>query len=450
MVELYIELSDEFAFATIGIPRVESPERGCALRVTERWELRRSDQGTRWHEMRRCRGVAPPMMAAEPTPDERKPRTVDRPWYTRFNWLLAGSCIALNLLGLLFIRSATLHEPYAASEWRSQAIYGLVGIAVMFGAAFLDYHRWLRWWIPVYVVTLGLLIMIAIKGHSALGAARWIQIGGFTFQPSEPAKVAVAIVVAALLCRGSYRQLWALLIPITAVAIPAALIIKQPDLGTTLVIGGILTAELAFGLPNLLDFGIYIGAVTAAAAFVLSSEKILKPFQRARLLVFLNPKLDPQGVGYNLNQSQIAVGSGELFGKGLFHGTQTQLNFVPENSRDFIFTAIGEETGFLGACGLIALYVVLVGSAIRSLFAAQDRFGLLLSVGLVTLLAFHIVVNIGMTIGIMPITGIPLPFISYGGSALITDYLAVGILINVALQKDRLVFGDATRRAEIG
>jgi rod shape determining protein RodA len=373
---------------------------------------------------------------------------MDRPWYTRFNWLLAGSCVAVTLLGLLFIRSATLHEPYAANEWKNQAIYGLVGILVMFGAAFVDYHRWKRWAIPIYLITLALLIFIAIKGHSALGAARWITIGGFTFQPSEPAKVSIAIVVAALLCRGTYRQLWEVLVPLVVVAIPALLVLKQPDLGTTLVIGAILTAELAFGLPNVIDFAIYIGTIIAGTAFVLASDKILKPFQRARLLVFLNPKIDPQGVGYNLNQSKIAVGSGEWFGKGLFHGTQTQLNFVPENSRDFIFTAVGEEAGFAGVCVLLVLFVAMIGGAMRAVFAAQDRFGLLLSVGLVTMLAFHIIVNIGMTIGMMPITGIPLPFMSYGGSALITDYLAAGILINVALQKDRLVFGEAVRRPE--
>ena len=373
---------------------------------------------------------------------------MERPWYTRFNWLLAGSCIALTIVGIVFISSATLHEPYAAGEWKSQALFAVVGIIVMFGAAFIDYHRWQQWALPIYIVTLGLLAFIALKGHSALGAARWIEIAGFTFQPSEPAKVTLAIAVAALLSRGTYRSLWQLLIPLAAVAVPALLILKQPDLGTTLVVGAILTAELAFGLPNVIDFAIYLGGIVVSAAYVLSSDKILKPFQRARLLVFLNPKLDPQGVGYNLNQSKIAVGSGELFGKGLYHGTQTQLNFVPENSRDFIFTAIGEETGFVGACGLIALDVAVIASAMRAVFSAQDRFGLLLSVGLVTMFAFHMIVNIGMTIGIMPVTGIPLPFMSYGGSALITNYLAAGILINVALQKDRLVFGDATRRDE--
>jgi rod shape determining protein RodA len=256
----------------------------------------------------------------------------------------------------------------------------------------------------------------------------------------------LAIAIAALLCRGTYRRIQELWLPLAAVAIPALLILKQPDLGTTLVIGAILSVQLYFGLPNLLDFALYVGGIVAAAAWVLTSEHILKPFQRARLLVFLDPKLDPQGVGYNLNQSKIAVGSGEWFGKGLFHGTQTQLAFVPENSRDFIFTAVGEEAGFVGALVLLALYTVTIAAALRAVVAAKDRFGVLLAAGLVAMLAFHIIVNVGMTIGIMPITGIPLPFMSYGGSALMTDYVAVGILINIVLQKDKLVFGDAARR----
>ena len=372
---------------------------------------------------------------------------MERPWYTRFNWPLAIAPVLVTLLGVVFIRSATMHEPYAADEWRKQLVYGAAGIAMMIGAAFVDYRVWRRWALPLYAVTLGLLVFITFKGHSALGAARWIAIGPFQFQPSEPAKVVIAIAVAALLCRGSFRKIQELWLPLLAVALPAVLILKQPDLGTTLVIGAILTAELFIGLPNLFDFGLYVAGIASAAAYVLTSEHMLKPFQRARLLVFLDPKLDPQGVGYNLNQSKIAVGSGEWFGKGLFRGTQTQLNFVPENSRDFIFTAVGEEIGFVGALVLLALYAVTIGFAMRAVFAAKDRFGVLLAVGLVTMLAFHITVNVGMTIGIMPITGIPLPFMSYGGSALMTDYIAVGILLNIVLQKDKLVFGDAARRA---
>ncbi|MFN2460950.1 MAG: rod shape-determining protein RodA [Candidatus Velthaea sp.] len=369
---------------------------------------------------------------------------MDRPWYARFNWTLAVACVVVTLFGLLFISSATLHTPTEANEVRNQAIYALLGIALMFGIAFIDYHVWQRWALPMYVLNVGLLAFILFKGHSALGAQRWIAIGSFAFQPSEPAKLSLAIATAALLCRGTFRKLQELLLPLIVAAVPALLILKQPDLGTTLVIGAILTAELFFGLPNLLDFGIYVGAVASAAAYVLTSEKILKPFQRARLLVFLNPKADPQGAGWNLNQSKIAVGSGEWFGKGLYKGTQTQLNFVPEHSRDFIFTVVGEEAGYFGALALLALYVVIVIGGLRAVFAARDRFGMLLGVGLVAMLAFHMIVNIGMTIGIMPITGIPLPFMSYGGSSILTNFIAVGILLNMSLQRDRLVFDART------
>jgi rod shape determining protein RodA len=370
---------------------------------------------------------------------------VERPWYSRFNWWLAFGCIAVTFAGLFFISSATLHTPSEHNEVRNQALFAAIGIALMFGLAFVDYRFWQRWALPIYGVTLALLLFILFKGHSALGAQRWIAIGPFTFQPSEFAKLSLAIAVAAILARSEFKKLQELWLPLLAVAIPALLILKQPDLGTTLVIGAILTAELYFGLPNLLDFGIYIGAIVAAASFVLTSDKILKPFQRARLLVFLNPKADPQGAGWNLNQSKIAVGSGEWFGKGLYHGTQTQLNFVPEHSRDFIFTVVGEETGFIGATLLLLAYVVIVVSGMRAVVSARDRFGVLLGAGLVAMLAFHIIVNIGMTIGIMPITGIPLPFMSYGGSAILTNFIAVGILLNMSLQKDRLVFDPAKR-----
>ncbi|GAC1549142.1 MAG: rod shape-determining protein RodA [Candidatus Velthaea sp.] len=375
----------------------------------------------------------------------REENGVDRPWYASFNWTLAIACVVVTLAGLVFISSATLHTPSESNEVRNQAVYALLGIGLMFAVAFIDYHVWQRWALPIYIVNVALLAFILFKGHSALGAQRWIAIGSFTFQPSEPAKLSLAIAIAALLCRGSFKKLQELALPLIVVGVPALLILKQPDLGTTLVIGAILSAELFFGLPNLMDFAIYVGGIAAAAAFVLTSEKILKPFQRARLLVFLNPKADPQGAGWNLNQSKIAVGSGEWFGKGLFRGTQTQLNFVPEHSRDFIFTVVGEEAGYIGALALLAFYVLIIIGGLRSVFAARDRFGVLLGVGLVGMLAFHMIVNIGMTIGIMPITGIPLPFMSYGGSSILTNYIAIGILLNIALQRDRLVF-DSTKR----
>jgi rod shape determining protein RodA len=253
----------------------------------------------------------------------------------------------------------------------------------------------------------------------------------------------VAIALAAVLCRSTYENLQDLWKPLLTVAIPALVILKQPDLGTSLVLMAILTVQLFFALPKLGDFGIFALGLVVVAAAAIGTNAVLKPFQRARLFVFLNPKADPQGSGYNLNQSKIAVGNGEWFGRGLYHGTQTQLNFVPEHSRDFIFTVLAEEWGFAGAASLLALYAVVLYGGIRTMLVARDRFGFLLSAGLVGMLFFHVLVNVGMTIGIMPITGIPLPFMSYGGSAMLTDFAAIGILLNVYSQKDRDLLGNA-------
>jgi rod shape determining protein RodA len=375
---------------------------------------------------------------------------VTRPWYASFNFVLPIACVLVTLAGLLFIRSATLHDGHeAAREVTRQAIYAVLGIGLMLGFAFLDYHAWQRFAVPIYVVNLLLLGFIIVKGHSALGAQRWISLGPLgTFQPSETAKFALAIAIAALLCKGTYARLVDMWKPLVAVSVPAFLILRQPDLGTTLVIGAILTAQLFFGLPRLTHFAVYLAGVFGIAGITVGTNKVLKPFQRDRLLVFLNPHADPQGAGYNLNQSKIAVGSGEWFGKGIFHGTQTQLNFVPEHSRDFIFTVVGEETGYVGALVLLALYAVIIVNGMRSVLSARDKFGLLLGVGFVTMLAFHITINVGMTIGIMPITGIPLPFMSYGGSAILTDYAAIGVLINIAFERDRRVFNEVRERGE--
>ena len=367
-----------------------------------------------------------------------------RRWLRSFNWPLAIAPVLVTMLGVLMIASADLHNPSAAAEYKKQIFYAIMGSGLMIGFSYIDYRNWRRWALYIYGVNFALLAFILVAGHTAKGAVRWITLGPLgTFQPSEPAKLFLAIAIAAALCRGDYKRLRDLWLPLGLTAIPALLILKQPDLGTTLVILAILTAQLFFGLPRLQHFAAYFGGVVAVAAVTVGTNLILKPFQKARLLVFLNPKLDPQGAGYNLNQSKIAVGNGELFGRGLHQGTQTQLDFVPEHSRDFIFTVLGEELGFLGALILISLYGVILYGGIRTMFVARDRFGFLLAAGLVAMLVFHIMVNIGMTIGIMPITGIPLPFMSYGGSAILTNYAAIGILLNIYAQKDRIMLGNA-------
>jgi len=365
-------------------------------------------------------------------------------YFRNFNWLLALPAIFITFIGIVCIRSAGLHATDSTGEFQKQILYLIAGVPVMVGLSCIDYRVWQRWAPGLYAVNLLLLLFILRGGHSAMGAQRWISLGPLgTFQPSEPAKLVIAISLAAVLCRGAYENFQDLWKPLLTVAIPALLIVKQPDLGTSLVLVAILTVELFFGLPKLGDFGIYVLAMLVVAAAALGTNAVLKPFQRARLFVFLNPRADPQGSGYNLNQSKIAVGNGEWFGRGLFHGTQTQLNFVPEHSRDFIFTVLAEEWGFAGALTLLGLYAAVLVGGIRSMLAARDRFGFLLSAGLVGMLFFHVLINLGMTIGIMPITGIPLPLMSYGGSAMLTDFAAIGILMNVYAQRDRDMLGNA-------
>ncbi len=367
---------------------------------------------------------------------------------TRFvrgvNWLLAGAGVLVALIGLVCVRSAGLRSPDSAGEFQKQILYLALGVALMIAVSFVDYRNWQRWAPALYALNLLLLLFILRSGHSAMGAQRWISLGPLgTFQPSEPAKLVIAISLAAVLCRGTYENLQEIWKPLLTVALPALLILKQPDLGTSLVLVAILSVELFFALPKLGDFGIYALGVLVVAAGAIGTNAVLKPFQRARLFVFLNPRADPQGAGYNLNQSKIAVGNGQWIGRGLYHGTQTQLNFVPEHSRDFIFTVLAEEWGFAGAAVLLALYAAVLYAGVRTMLVARDRFSFLLASGLVGMLFFHVLVNVGMTMGIMPITGIPLPFMSYGGSAMLTDFAAIGILLNIYSQKDRGLLGNA-------
>jgi len=360
------------------------------------------------------------------------------------NWLLIVAAIGVTLLGIVIVQSAGLHTAGGSAEYRKQVLYAIVGIGVMLLCARVDYRNWQRWAPYLYALNLLLLAFILRGGHSAHGAQRWISLGPLgTFQPSEPAKLFLAISFAWILCKAEYKRLRDLWMPLAAVAVPALLVVKQPDLGTALVFVAILSAQLFFGLPRLAHFAIYAAGLAAAAAFTIGTKYVLKPFQKARLLVFLNPKTDPQGAGYNLNQSKIAVGSGQWFGRGLYHGTQTQLNFVPAHSTDFVFTVVGEELGFVGAALLLGLYALLLAGALQAMLAARDRFGFLLASGILAMFTFHVIVNVGMTVGIMPITGIPLPFVSYGGSAMLTDYAAIGVLLNMYAQRDRGMLGNA-------
>jgi rod shape determining protein RodA len=280
-----------------------------------------------------------------------------------------------------------------------------------------------------------LVLVLSPLGSSTRGAQAWFQFGSFQLEPSEWAKLALIVCVAAYCAthRGDLdgRRLLAV---IGLSAVPMALIYLQPDLGTDLVFGGILIGVLvvAGARPRHIAALVLIAVVGMVAVVQLG---VLKQYQVDRLTAFANPTNDPQHTAYNLSQAKAAIGSGGLFGRGLFKGTQTNLSFVPEQQTDFIFTVVGEELGFVGAFTLLALFAVVVWRTWRTATLARDLFGTLLCVGVLAMLVFQIFENVGMTMGIMPITGIPLPFMSYGGSSTVANFAAVGLVLNVHMRR---------------
>ncbi|MBI2264864.1 MAG: rod shape-determining protein RodA [Armatimonadetes bacterium] len=357
-----------------------------------------------------------------------------RPWWTRLNFQLIIASLLLCAYGLVAVYSANFRVPHS-TEFTRQTVFFFLGLTMFLVVLLMDYHTVGRLSLYLYGINVILLLAVMFFGHSALGAQRWVSLGPLgSFQPSELAKLFLIITLARQLSSSEDpRSLKTLGLALLHAAPPLLLILLQPDLGTALVLVTIL-------------FGLLLAAGTSPVyilLFVVSglavAPHILKEYQVQRLLVFLNPQADPQGAGWNIIQSEIAVGCGQLVGKGLFAGTQAQLKFVPEKSTDFIFTVIGEELGFIGAIALLALYLVLLWQITRIAMEARDVFGRLVATGIGVMLFFHVLVNIGMTIGIMPITGIPLPFISYGGTSLLTNMTAIGFLLNIHMRKDRLL-----------
>ncbi len=320
------------------------------------------------------------------------------------------------------------------------AVWALIGIAVMSAVALFDY-AWLGTFAPlVYLAMLGLLGVVLVIGSASLGAQRSVNIAGLSFQFSEVAKV-MAIVVLAKYFADRVERIGS---PITlgvALALlgPAVfLVYRQPDLGTSLVFVAIF-----FGVAFIAGARLWqlVGLVALAGAAFPLVWTLLKPYQQARLVAFLNPYADPQGAGWNIIQSLIAVGSGGATGKGLTAGTQSPLGYLPIAESDFVFAGLAEDLGFIGAVILFALYVVLLMAALRIAFRARDAFGMLLAGGVVSMLSFQILVNVGMAISLMPVTGIPLPFISHGGSSLVSICFALGVLQSVSMRREAAAFG---------
>ncbi|WP_169786950.1 rod shape-determining protein RodA [Nitriliruptor alkaliphilus] len=357
--------------------------------------------------------------------------------------VLVLSALALTGIGLVAIYSAKLQaltdQGLSPLLYISRQVLAMVvGILGMVAAAVIDYRHLRTYAAVIYGVALVLLVLVITPlGTTFGGAQRWILIGGFQLQPSELAKIAVLIAIAAVLHeRKGEPGIGAIAVCLALTMVPMGLVFLQPDLGTSIVFVWLCAILfLVGGVKGRYLIGLGIAAVTATIA-VLRMD-LIADYQVQRLTAFLdasNPSLG-QGPGFQTRQSVIAIGSGQVGGKGLFQGTQTSLSYVPENHTDFIFTVIGEEFGFLGAMIVLGLFLVLIWRGLRIAVIAKDLFGTLLAVGVVAMLALQVFVNVGMTVGIMPVTGIPLPFVSYGGTSLIVWFAIVGLLLNVHMRR---------------
>jgi rod shape determining protein RodA len=355
--------------------------------------------------------------------------------FDRLQLLLAGM---LLVLGLMTVYSAS------AADFRKQLLSLLLGIAAYLVATRVDYRRLERFVPPAYAASMLLLLAVHFAGHSALGARRWISLAGFPLEPSELCKVVFLVALARHFAvhQGAERKLQTMLGAIALALPPLVLILLQPDLGTAMVFAALLAGMLFLGGSSQLHLA-GLAALAVIAAPVV--PHLLHGYQKQRLEIFLNPMSDPLGAGYNLLQARIAVGSGGLLGHGWLHGLQGSLGFVPERATDFIFAVYAEQFGLLGSVLLIALFTGLLLRMSWAASVAPDRFGYLLCSGVAVMVCFQVVENIGMNVGLTPIAGIPLPLISYGGSALVANLAALGAVQSVMLRRRLLVYreGDA-------
>lgn len=407
-------------------------------------------------------------------------------WYSfvsawqQIDFLLLILVVGLTALGGITIRSTELNQ--GLTDWWQHAIIGGIGLILVLWVSRLRYDVLLHWHWVTYAIANVLLVTVLLVGVTINGSKSWIYIFGFSLQPSEFAKLGLIISLAALFHHRPALSLGVVFRAFAIAAVPLALISQQPDLGTSLVFGAItlgmlywananpgwlillispLIAAILYNLffPGWLVWaglmGIFawftlpwrfLGTIGAVATNLLSGGLagfawgLLQDYQKDRLVLFLHPEKDPLGGGYHLIQSRIAIGAGEVWGRGLNQGTQTQLNFIPEQHNDFIFSAIGEELGFVGCLFVVIAFWLICFRLIRIALKANENFGSLLAIGTLSMIIFQAFINISMTIGLAPITGIPLPYLSYGGSALLTNFLAIALVESVANHRRKQTF----------
>ncbi|MEK6699017.1 MAG: rod shape-determining protein RodA [Nitrospirota bacterium] len=374
---------------------------------------------------------------------------MDRRWAVNIPWSMVGIVAGIALIGLSAVYSATYTQRGPSPLFYKQMVWIGMGFIAMLLMLIPDYHTVGRYAYVLYAVSLLLLVLVMFVGRTGMGAQRWLSLGPFAFQPSELAKLALTLSLARYFAEAPKQDycLRDLTVPAVMVLVPLVLVLKQPDLGTALML--MLTASLIVLIAGLRIRAVLviviIAAVVASTIFLVPPVKkklwgSLKPYQQNRIRAFIDPSSDPLGSGYHANQSKIAVGSGQIMGKGFRKGTQSQMAFLPERHTDFIFAVIAEERGLFGAGVMIVLYLSLLLIGIDTAKNAKDRLGALMAGGVVSMIALYVFINVGMAVGVVPVVGVPLPLASYGGTSVITTFLSIGLLVNIQMRRFMLFY----------
>ena len=362
---------------------------------------------------------------------------IDRRLIQNFDWILLFLTLTLIGIGVVNLYSATylIENPETSAVYLKQIYWAGLGFFFLLIVLIFDYHLLLSIAYPAYWFSIILLVSVLLFGRTISGSQRWLNLGFMALQPSELAKISLVLVLARhffyhdLPHRYGFRDLY---IPLGLTLLPALLVIKQPDLGTALLL-------LLIGVSLFLFLGVEWKTLAVSAGALIVSMPLfwmfLKDYQKKRLLIFIRPEADPLGAGYHILQSKIAVGSGGLIGKGFLKGTQGQLRFLPEQHTDFAFSVLAEEWGFLGAFLVVTLFLILILWALNIARQSKDRFGMFLALGICTIFFWQCLVNLGMVVGVVPVVGVPLPFISYGGSSIVASLIGVGLLLNIHMRR---------------
>ncbi|MBT4289529.1 MAG: rod shape-determining protein RodA [Deltaproteobacteria bacterium] len=362
----------------------------------------------------------------------------DRRLLEQFDWILLLLVISISIIGFFTIYSASITYNSGTSYYQRQILWFFISLIIMFLVTMIDYHLLTKLSFWGHIVLILLLVIVLIYGTGGPGSRvqRWIKLGPIFFQPSEFVKFTMVLYLSYYFSdsrRINNLGFKGIIWPLTITLIPFVLIIKQPDLGTAGILIFVFVSIIF--LVGLKYKVILITTISGLISLPFIWFFLLRDYQRSRIITLINPESDPLGKGYQIIQSKIAVGSGQLWGKGFLEGTQAKLNFLPARHTDFIFSIFTEEWGFIGGCALIGLYILLIVRCLKYVGKSKDRSGTILTVGITSVLVTHIIINIGMVLGLLPIVGMPLPFMSYGGSAMISNMIGIGLILNVRMRR---------------